>query len=439
LAARGPAKLAPVLLTTGGYYGTLAAVRALGRAGVPVVVADSDPMAVSSWSRFTHARMRAPAVREKHDGFLEWLLDFGKNAMVRHVLLPTCDDTAWLYARHREALAQYFYLSSCGVDAVYALLNKKRLADVCRELGIDTPETRSLASEADLARVAQEAKFPVLIKPATQVLFESRDKGKVITERAAFIAEYRRFRAAAHSASLRAFDASVGWPLVQEYFPNTETNIYNLSGYVGRNAEVCVFRASVKVLQERDIGVGICFEKAEVNGAATEAVRALFQRIGYHGIFEIEFIPAHGRYHLIDINPRFYGEMAFDVARGMSLPLIAYFDVLGDSEAVRVLIDQAAQQTDAPQAHTHRLGFEMFLRTQRFSGALKGRQQRTWREWREWHAAHAAHAEQLSDAVFDSEDWMPSVIDTAKSIYRQLRFPAELFEQMARYRLGRLR
>jgi D-aspartate ligase len=434
--AAGPrrrADPAPVLLTTAGYYGTLAAVRALGRAGVPVVVADSDPLSVSRWSRYAQSRVRAPAVRDDDDGFVDWLLRFGKKAAQRHVLLPSCDDTAWLFARHREALARYFHLSSCGVDAVYALMNKKRLADGCREVGIATPETRSLASEADLARVAEQAKFPLLIKPATQVLFESRHKGKVVRDRAAFIAEYRRFREVGHSPPLLAFDASVSWPLVQEYFPDAQGSIYNLAGYIGKNGDGAVFRASVKVLQERAIGLGICFEQAEVDAGLSDAVRALFARLGYHGIFEIEFIPAFGRYHMIDANPRFYGEMAFDVARGMSLPLLAYYDALGDSSAVRSLIAQAAMRSDGPRAHTHRLGFEMFLLTQRFSGALNVQQQRSWRDWL------AAQGERLSDAVLDAEDRVPAVVEAARSVYRQLRFPAELFEQTARHRLGRSR
>ncbi|MEY4580291.1 MAG: hypothetical protein RL701_4994 [Pseudomonadota bacterium] len=432
-AARRSAGLAPVLLTTGGYYGTLAAVRALGRAGVRVVVADSDRLSVSRWSRFAHACLRPPDIRDEHDGFLEWLVAFGKKATERHVLLPTCDDTAWFYARHRETLQRYYHLTSCTLDAFYALLNKKQLMEACRAVGIDIPETRYLANESDIARVAEAATFPLLIKPATQILFKSREKGTIVTKPAAFAAAYGGFRKLTYTAPLQAFDASVAWPLVQQYIPGAQTNIYNLSGYIGR--ENSVFRASVKILQAREIGVGICFERADVDTALSDAVRALFERVGYHGIFEIEFIRANDRYYLIDANPRFYGEMAFEVARGMPLPLFAYFDALGDVEALRALVAQAQtlERADAPRAHVHRVGFEMFLGTQRLAGAWSAHQERVWRDWR------TAQGKRISDAVYDAEDWLPSVIETANSVYRQFRYPAELFGRTAHYRLGSTR
>ena len=418
-----------MLLTTGGYHGTLAAVRALGRAGVPVVVADSDAFAVARWSCFTRSRVFAPPVRDKQDRFLDWLLAYGKRSRQRHVLLPTCDDTAWLYARHRDELSRHFHVSGCSGDAVYGLLNKRQLMAACREVGIDTPGTRSPSSEAELERVASDARYPVLIKPTSQVLFESRHKGKVVGDRAELLATHRRFRELRYGDALLAYDASVSWPLVQEYFSTADRSIYNLSGYIGRDPADSVLRASRKVLQEREIGVGICFERAQVHAELVQAVRALFARLGYHGIFEIEFIPAHGRFYLIDANPRFYGELAFDVARNMPLPLIAYFDALGDMQAVRALIAAATELPDAPRAHMYRVGFEMYLRTQRFSGALSVEQQRVWRDWQ---AAQGA----LSDAVHDGEDWVPSLIETAKRCYLQLRFPAELIQQTARHRFG---
>src|SRR5262245_33704630 len=102
------------------YHGTLAAVRALGRAGVRVVTADRSWLAVSGWSRYAHSRMQAPSVQEP-DRFVEWLLTFGSKHG-RHVLLPTNDDTAWLYASRRDDLSRYFHLPSSSLETIYRLL-----------------------------------------------------------------------------------------------------------------------------------------------------------------------------------------------------------------------------------------------------------------------------------------------------------------------------
>ena len=69
-------------------------------------MAEQDVPSISNWSHFLHAH-GAPGVRDPRDTFLDWLVDFGKRARVRHVLLPTCDDTAWLYAVHRDTVSRY--------------------------------------------------------------------------------------------------------------------------------------------------------------------------------------------------------------------------------------------------------------------------------------------------------------------------------------------
>jgi predicted ATP-grasp superfamily ATP-dependent carboligase len=421
----------PVLLTSGGYLGTLAAIRSLGKAGIPITIAEPNSTSVSSWSRYLQSRRRAPDVRGEPAEFLEWLLTFGKRARSRFVLLATCDDTAWLYAKYRRELSRYFALPSGSYDAIYTLLNKSQLMAACQTLGIAAPQSRTLSSVQDLARVRAESSFPVLIKPATQVMFESREKGTVVHTPAAFSASYLDFQKLPYSAPLLRVDPSVRWPLVQEYFEDAASNIYNLSGYVGRDGVGSVFRASRKVLQERGVGVGLCFERAEIEPDLVAALRRLFSHVGYHGVFEVEFIPARGRHFLIDVNPRFYGEMAFDIARGMPLPLLAYFDALDDVPAIRELLGQATEAPNAPLAHTHRVALEMHLGARRLSGALNAQQCQRWHGWRTDFGEH------ISDAVYDRHDWLPTVLDATNSLYRQIRYPTELLRQTAHHRLGR--
>ena len=62
------------LLTMGGYYGTLAAARCLGHAGLPVVVADETHFAPALWSRYVVSRHYSPPVRPLAP-FVDWLLE----------------------------------------------------------------------------------------------------------------------------------------------------------------------------------------------------------------------------------------------------------------------------------------------------------------------------------------------------------------------------
>jgi predicted ATP-grasp superfamily ATP-dependent carboligase len=60
----------PILLTMADYYGTLAAVRSLGRLGVPITVAESKLLAPARWSRYVTRRVGCPDVSDS-EAFLE--------------------------------------------------------------------------------------------------------------------------------------------------------------------------------------------------------------------------------------------------------------------------------------------------------------------------------------------------------------------------------
>ena len=73
-------------------------------------------------------------------------------------------------------------------------------------------------------------------------------------------------------------------------------------------------RAARKIVQQpRSIGIGLCFEPALVDPLLAERTKRLCERIGYYGVFELEFILAEGKAMLIDFNGRFYHQMAFDI------------------------------------------------------------------------------------------------------------------------------
>ena len=89
------------VLTMARYYGTLAATRCLGHAGVPVIVADESRFSPALWSRHVVRREHCPPARFL-DRLVDWLLEFGARNP-GHVLYATSDDLAWVFAE-RSAL-----------------------------------------------------------------------------------------------------------------------------------------------------------------------------------------------------------------------------------------------------------------------------------------------------------------------------------------------
>jgi hypothetical protein len=82
----------PVLLTTPAYYGTLAAVRTIGRSAISVTTAGPTRWNVSAFSKYSGHHLICPPTSDGKE-LIEWLEEFGSHNE-RHVLLPTCDDTA---------------------------------------------------------------------------------------------------------------------------------------------------------------------------------------------------------------------------------------------------------------------------------------------------------------------------------------------------------
>jgi D-aspartate ligase len=308
--------LPPVLLTKPSYYGTLAAVRALGKRSIPVTTAGPSRWAISSWSKYATNHVNCPPTTAT-ERFMAWLTEFGRQQTEKHVLLPTCDDTAWLYARHRERLVEHFYVGPATIDTIHSLLHKGQLAEHASQVGLDVPRAWYPRSEREVKRIADEASFPVLIKPITQVLFAAGSKGVRVDRRDALPAAYAEYASFGHGRAIVDYDSSVQHPMVQEFFPGASNGIYNISSYA-EGGTIWGARAGRKILQRpRRLGVGICFEEAPVDASLVAGLERLIQRVGYSGVFETEFVQTGGRSVLIDFNPRFYNQMSFEVARGL--------------------------------------------------------------------------------------------------------------------------
>lgn len=402
-----------------GYNGTLAAVRSLARSGIGVMVADHTFSAPARWSSLVRKTLRCPSVEDEPEAFLRWLVELGEKEPGR-VLYPSGDDTAWLFARHQTLLERCYRLPMPSYDSVYAVLNKRLLFANCEAVGLDAPKTWVAWSETDLDRIADEAEFPLVLKPQTQALMRPHQKGRVVNSRDQLAPAWHSFLQATRFAPmvLRA-DPSVSAPLVQQLAP-TQGGIYNLSGFAGKDGGAFLVEASRKVLQwPKSLGVGLCFEEAEVVPELAKKVEQLCRRTGYYGAFEVEFVEAHGKFLLIDFNPRFFGQMAFDLARGLDLPKLVYWTAIDDRAALSATVEQGrrATQLTARRAWCNRIELELSLPLFRLAGRIGGSEHGRWRDWLKRNKS------QMSDPVLDGSDWLPGLIEAAGAFFRRAIHP----------------
>lgn len=420
-----PDPLSPALLTMPGYGGTLAAVRCLGRAGIPVTVASVAPGQPAAWSRWTTRRVACPPPGEAQR-FMDWLLRFGE-CEPGHVLYPTCDDLAYLFARRAAEIRGSFQVYQPPLQALLAVLDKKSLLSAAARAGIESPATWFPEDERAVEGVAREARFPLLIKPRTQVLWPTLHKGTRVERPEDLVAAYSAYtRTKRHSPVLLAERPDLGRPMLQQYHPEAEEQIESVAGFIDASGSTFVARSARKVLQQpRRVGIGVCFEDAPLAPAAASAVAALCRDTGYFGVFEAEFIKSGDRRLLIDFNPRYYNQMAFEIARGLPLPLLVHAAACGAEAALgaAALEAQAARPGQA-QVFCHRIALAMLVGAQRISGRMGAGDARRWRAW------YARHHHRAVDAAFDAEDLLPGLLATGRELSRAIRRPRAFFRSL---------
>jgi D-aspartate ligase len=358
--------------------------------------------------------------------FMDWLLRFGEREP-GHVLYPTSDDLAYLFAQHAAEIRKWFRVYQPPVQSVLTLLDKKSLLFAARQAGADGATTWFPEDAGALERIAREARFPLLIKPRTQVLWPAQHKGTRVDRREDLVRAYsshmRRYR---YSPLLLADHPELERPMLQEYHPETEEHIDSVAGFIDASGQIFAARAAIKLLQQpRRLGVGVCFEDAPLDPATADAIVALCRNIGYFGVFEAEFIANGNHRLLIDFNPRYYNQMGFEVARGLPLPLLVHAAACGDEQWLRTMALRAQAAPDGPPpVYCDRYALAMIVALQRASGRMGGRDSR---RWQAWYARNHRHA---IDPAFDGQDIVPGLLATGRQLWNAMRHPRWFLRSM---------
>jgi D-aspartate ligase len=413
----------PVLLTDATWYGTLAAARDLGERGVPVIAGYDTATAPLRWSRHVDTTLRCPSTTDA-DAFVDWLHEFGERNP-GYVLYPTSDDVAFLIAYHRATLSQLYRLFMPPLNSLMSVLDKSSLAESCRRVGLATPETWAPCGPEDLASLAQELPYPVLIKPRAQLLSSGSTKGVRVDSPCDLERAWSKVRDDL-DFDRRAIEVApeLGLPIIQALHACSE-RIYTIDGFVDGDGEIVGALACVKCLQiPRGAGPGVCFEAAELDPVTMSGLARLFRDVGFAGVFDVEFAFDGDSKLLIDVNPRFYNHMAFEIERGLPLPWYAYLAATGQRSTLRELGRSTRLSPPVGSgAYVHRLPMQLMLAAQRFSGNMTRRECREWRRWMRRHRSAGLH-----DPAFTRHDRLPGLLD----LVHQARYPRSLVKKAAR-------
>jgi D-aspartate ligase len=233
------------------------------------------------------------------------------------VLLAGSDEWAVFVARHSAALAPLFTFPPQRVGLVESLASKQGMYELAREFGLPTPRIARPANLHEVAHLADELNYPVMLKPI--VSRPGRQFVAIASSRDSLLEQFR---------SLEQPDNV----LCQEYIPGSDSDVWIFNGYFDARSR-CLAAFTGRKLRQHPAHMGLCALGECVHNQEVIALTEEFLgKVGYTGIVDIGYRwdRRDGTYKVLDINPRLGGAFRLFVDRqGMDVARACYLDLTG--------------------------------------------------------------------------------------------------------------
>lgn len=322
-----PDRSAPVVVLKLSNHVGLAVARSLGRLGVDVYGVYSRPVRrgvalPALTSRYVRETFEWNIDPVAPGDSVEFLLSLGERIGRRPVLVATADDASVLIAENARELGQAFRFPSPPPTLVSNLTNKAWLHQLCQEHDIPAPDNLGLPrSREEAVAIAQNATFPVLLKPLSQWVRSPRLETYLVHDPTEFVDMYDHLHGLSNGGDV----------LVQEYVPSRGSDwVYH--AYFGQESTPLAAGSLRKLREFPAAGGETTLGISAANPIIEKHALRLMSAVGYQGVVNMDFCrdPTDGRYKLIDVNPRLGASSSlFEDTSGLDLPRILYLHLTG--------------------------------------------------------------------------------------------------------------
>lgn len=303
-----------VFITDGLWRKSLAAVRALGRAGFAVTVGEKTPLASALFSKYPQKRLVYPNPATQAQKFLDFILA-ELEAEKYAALLAMEEETLLLLDTVRPKIEKSTLFPFPPGEAVRALRDKGRLEREGSGLGFAFPRTALPQDREELKAAAGEIPAPWVLKPSVS----SGSRG--------------RFFAETLPELLRAFSRlQLLYPqiLLQEKIPG---EVYGCSGLGDKNGGLKAFFAHRRLMTYPYDGGPATLAESVRDPELEKLTRDFFAAFHWFGVGQLEVIKdaRDGSLKLIEFNPRFWGSLHLAVSSGVNFPLLLIKTARGEN------------------------------------------------------------------------------------------------------------
>jgi D-aspartate ligase len=301
--------------------GDLSLVRALGRDGIPVALATSEPHSNARLSRYCRQVVRTPGWVDQPEAALGAVIEWSKQQRQAPVLFYQGDHDLLAASRGRERLGKHLRCLLPPVGLVEDLVDKLRFADLAERLKLPVPLTRTLHRGKDLAaELRQWQGFPCVLKPATR----SHRFGEVGRGRKAVRLESRN-ELEDLVAIIDRYETDF---VLQAAVEGGEDRIVSYHAYIRPGGEVMGDFTGRKVrTTPRQYGFSTYVEITD-DDEVRRAGRSVLEELGFSGVVKLDFKRDRrdDRLYLLEINPRFNLWHHPGAVAGVSIPALVYRD-----------------------------------------------------------------------------------------------------------------
>lgn len=294
-------------------------VRALGLAGIPVVVASPEDRTPAMASRYCAGRLILPPLAQR-EAVVEALLHAGEclagAAAARVPLFYGNDDYLAIVQDYRAALSRWFafVLNDAALDA--ALIDKSLFQALAERRGLPVPRRLDWAS-------LDAWEGPVLVKPKSKIGWDDSDV-------------YRRLFASAGKA--RIFEngrAALAHPLAaaladrlafQEYLPGTDRSLWSFHGFAARDGELLEWFVGRKIRTYPALTGDSSYLELARDPAISALGREVAMRLPLKGVFKIDLkrSTVTGKLYVLEVNTRHNLWHYMGARNGVNLARVAY-------------------------------------------------------------------------------------------------------------------
>jgi predicted ATP-grasp superfamily ATP-dependent carboligase/thioesterase domain-containing protein len=308
--------------------GDLSMVRALGRDGIPVAVAASEPDSRMRRSRYCRAVVRTPSWVDDPEAALAALIAWGSEQREVPVVFYQGDHDMVALSRGRSRLAPHLRCVLPPAELVEELADKLRFAALAERERLPVPFTLALHRGSAVAdELARWDRFPCVLKPCMRTpRFAQRAQNQ----------KAMRIRGRSEMDTLLAVIESCDTDFViQQAIDGGEEYIESYHAYIRPGGEVMGDFTGRKIRTAPRLYGFSTYVEITDDDEVRRLGRSVLEKLGFSGVVKVDFKrdPRTKRLYLLELNPRFNLWHHAGAAAGVSIPALVYRDCIEPGSA----------------------------------------------------------------------------------------------------------